>query len=115
MLQRILSMLDKSGLTDAAFCKELSLANGTIGKWRSGKQKPSLEAVIKIASYFGVSIDYLVWGEDIQKTPDSSFVANSYNDDEWLCLIHSLPLNKQYEFYGELVGYLKALEDSKKQ
>ena len=47
------------------------------------------------------------------------YAANAYiktqnlslEDIEFLTLIHRLPSNKQYEFKGELKGYLKALNE----
>lgn len=107
MLERIFALIEHSGLSDAALCHELSLGNGIIGKWRSGKQKPSLDAVIKIANYFNVSIDYLVTGTDNSSYPLSK------EDLDWMKLIHQLPAEKQTEFRGELIGYLKALKDLK--
>ena len=107
MLKRILELFDQSGLSDSTLCKELSFGNGTIGKWRNNKQKPSLDAVIKIADYFNVSIDYIVYGTN---TSDKNFKL-SLDDAEFLTLIHRLPSNKQHEFKGELKGYLKALQE----
>lgn len=49
MIERILCLIDSSGLSDSAMCKELDLGNGIIGKWRKGIQKPSTDAIIKIA------------------------------------------------------------------
>lgn len=107
MLERILTLIEHSGLSDAAFSQQVSIGNGIIGKWRSGKQKPSLDAVVKIADYFDVSIDYLVFGT----IPDSSHGNISEEDLVWLELIHQLPMKKQYEFRGELIGYIKAMND----
>lgn len=107
MLERILELFDASGLSDSTLCKKLSFGNGTIGKWRSNKQKPSLDAVIKIAEYFNVSIDYIVYGTMFT----DNNTAISPEDIEFLTLIHRLPSNKQYEFKGELKGYLKALTE----
>lgn len=36
----------------------LQLSNGTIGKW--DKVSPKAESLIKVADYFGVSVDYLL-------------------------------------------------------
>jgi len=60
MINRILNLIDASNMSDSAICKELSIGNGIIGKWRKGLQKPSTEAIIKIAQYFNVSTDYLL-------------------------------------------------------
>lgn len=108
MLNRILDLIEQTGLSDAAFSQQISIGNGIIGKWRSGKQKPSLDAVIKIADFFHVSIDYLVYGTDSQEISSPPL---SEEDTDWLTLIHQLPPEKQYEFHGELIGYLKALQD----
>lgn len=40
--------------------RELSIANGTIGKWRDPKRSPRLENVKRIADYFGVTVDELL-------------------------------------------------------
>lgn len=107
MLDRILTLIEQSGMSDAAFSQQISIGNGIIGKWRKGIQKPSLDAIIKIADYFNVSIDYLIYGT----MPDHSAGNISEDDLIWLELIHKLPMKKQYEFRGELIGYLKALND----
>lgn len=109
MLERILALIEESGLTDAAFSQQVSIGNGIIGKWRSGKQKPSLDAVIKIADYFHVSMDYLIYGASV--SAPSSVPNLTAEDADWLNLIHQLPVEKQHEFHGELIGYLKALRD----
>lgn len=107
MINRILSVIDKSGMSDSAICKELSIGNGIIGKWRKGIQKPSTEAIVKIAQYFHVSTDYLLLGNN-----STQFNTLSLDDAEWLSLIHKLPPDAQYEFRGELRGYLKHLNES---
>ena len=88
-------------MSDSAICQALSLGNGIVGKWRKGLQKPSVDAVIKIATYFGVSTDYILLGKEneISNLPTG--------DTEWLSLIHQLPPEAQIEFRGELKGYLK--------
>lgn len=107
MLERIFELFQKYDMNDSALCQALTLGNGTIGKWRQGKQKPSLEAVIKISQYFSVSIDYLVFGKT------DSHVTSEEN--EWISLIQQLPDNAKAQFRGELIGYLKALSDMQQE
>lgn len=47
------------------------IGNGTIGKWKDGERTPNLNTVIKIADYFGVSVDDLIKGgrKSKSKTP----------------------------------------------
>lgn len=104
MIERILELIDSSSMSDSAMCKELELGNGIIGKWRKGIQKPSTEAIIKIASYFDVTTDYLLLGSQ------RNSASISVEDAEWLALIHQLPEDAQLEFKGELKGYIKCLK-----
>lgn len=51
---------------------DLGLSNSAISEWKKGKAKPSLEAVVKIARYFGVTTDYLLLGEDSGQEDESA-------------------------------------------
>ena len=42
---------------------------------------------------------------------ETSSIPISQEDQEWLSLIHQLPLKAQYEFKGELKGYLKRFDE----
>jgi transcriptional regulator with XRE-family HTH domain len=110
MLERILEIFDKSGMTDSAICKALPLGNGTVGKWRNGLQKPSTDAIVKISNYFDVSTDYILLGND-------SKLASSLSDEdaEWIDLIHKLPAEARYEFRGEIKGYLRRIEEESQE
>lgn len=46
----------------AAVESACGIGNGTIGKWKDGERTPNLNTVIKIADYFGVSVDDLIKG-----------------------------------------------------
>lgn len=57
---RLKSLIATKNIGAFALEKEIGLANGTIGKWLSGKFRPSAEALSKLADYFDVSVDYLL-------------------------------------------------------
>jgi len=48
------------GITQEQPSKELSVSRVTLARWESGRFQPSLDYIIKLAEYFGVSIDDLV-------------------------------------------------------
>ena len=50
---------------------------------------------------------------DIQTSTMSTWKLSAM-DEELLDLFHELPMSKQYEFMGEIKGFLRAVEDSKK-
>lgn len=106
IINRILSLMKENGITAKYLTTELELSNSSITDWKKGKAKPSTEAIVKIAQYFQVSTDYILLGETNSKT-----TSLSPDDAEWLSLIHQLPLEAQYEFRGEMKGYLKRLNE----
>ena len=85
MVDRIFKLMEEKGVNATTLTKDAGLTNGLITQWKQGKQKPSTDAVVKIAAYFGVTTDYLLTGSgDIKKEqiqPSSSsmhdFIMNN--------------------------------------
>ena len=40
--------------------KEVGVSKGIVSMWENGLREPNMDSLIKLADYFGVSIDYLV-------------------------------------------------------
>lgn len=55
---------DKKGLSDYAVAKETGVGRSTLSDWKTGKHEPNTDNLIKIASFLGVSVEYLKTGED---------------------------------------------------
>jgi len=56
-----LKKLRKSkGLTQVQFAEEFNISSGTIAMWETNKRVPDTSMLIKIAEYFGVTVDYLL-------------------------------------------------------
>lgn len=62
MVERIKELCKKRGTNLFRLESELGLANGTIKRW--DKNTPSADRLMLVASYFGVSVEYLLTGED---------------------------------------------------
>ncbi len=60
ILQRISSLMSKNNITPNRLLVSCNVQSNAYTKWKSGIAKPSLDALIKIANYFNVSLDYLV-------------------------------------------------------
>lgn len=56
----LFTIIEKRGITISQLAKEIGISQGNISDWKSGKCLPSLNALIKIADYLNVSLDYLV-------------------------------------------------------
>ncbi len=63
VINRILLLMEKENINARKLTRDLELSNSSITEWKKGKAKPSIEAVVKIAGYFGVTTDYLLLDE----------------------------------------------------
>ena len=70
---RIKSLAMQRGIGLATLDATLGFGNGTIGKW--DKFNPSVDKVKKVADYFGVSVDYLLTGEQKEPREENPRVA----------------------------------------
>ena len=51
---------DERGVTDYRVATDLGLSRSTLSEWKSQKHKPNLDTLLKLASYFSVSVEYLI-------------------------------------------------------
>lgn len=51
-------------MTLSALSEELNCSRDYISKVENNKRCPSLDMLAELAAYFGVSMDYLIFGED---------------------------------------------------
>lgn len=75
-VERILDLIQSNNITAAKLTQEANLTNGLITQWKKGLQKPSTDALVKIADYFEVSLDYL-----LGRTNDCSVKVNTVTDN----------------------------------
>lgn len=53
-------LCEKAGISRSRAAQEMGLSNSTVTKWKKSGAFPSGETLSKVASYFGVSLDYLL-------------------------------------------------------
>ena len=63
MYDRIKKLCDKEHISISQLEKEVGLSNGVIGKWRTSM--PRADVALVIANRFGVTVEYLVKGEEV--------------------------------------------------
>ena len=109
IIERIYQLLDEKDKRAYELCNRLSIRTSTMSTWKAHTNNPPAKYMKTIADFFGVSLDYLMTGQEapIRKntTPE---------EDDLLVLFRSLPEPKKYEFLGELKGFLKAYTESQK-
>lgn len=59
-------LLQKFGVSAYKVAKDTGITQASLSKWKSGKSIPSSETLQKLANYFGVSVDYLMTGIELE-------------------------------------------------
>lgn len=67
----IFNLISSKKLSIAEVAKATEISPVLFTQWKAGRQKPSTEALSKLADYFNVSVDYLL-GRTDDPTPISS-------------------------------------------
>ena len=62
--KRLKDLRTERKLSQRAIGKEFGVCNQTVSFWELGSREPDLDTLKKIASFFDVSIDYLLGLED---------------------------------------------------
>jgi transcriptional regulator with XRE-family HTH domain len=58
--EKIFKLMEENNVKAAQLANELGLTKSNFTQWGQGLQKPSTEAIVKIAQYFKVTTDYLL-------------------------------------------------------
>ncbi|MGN1201536.1 MAG: helix-turn-helix transcriptional regulator [Candidatus Caccovivens sp.] len=62
--ERLKELRTEEGLSQAQLAKMVGVSHVAITYWETNKRVPNLDAVIALAKYFGVSLDYIAGLED---------------------------------------------------
>ena len=58
--ERMRTILKDSGKTQYLFIKQTKISWGVFYNWLTGKSKPSVDNLVKVANYFDCSVDFLL-------------------------------------------------------
>ncbi len=79
-VSRIFRLIKESGLTAKDFAKSCSLSPGNITDWKTGRSKPSVEALRNIAKGYNVQLEWLT-GDSKYRTKQEEF--KSKEEEVW--------------------------------
>lgn len=86
-IQRILHLIELADITAKTLTQEADLSKSAISEWKKGKAKPSADALVRIAEYFEVPIEYLLgmgvysnWEELWSDAGREAIIAAVYED-----------------------------------
>ena len=66
---RIFHLMQERGVRASDIVKRTGIKQSTITEWKMGRASPGVNALVMLADYFGVTVDYLV-GHD---TPTNTY------------------------------------------
>lgn len=66
-MNRIKELRLSKAIKQVDFAKMLGVSQATVSGWESEKYQPDRDTLIKIASYFDVSVDYLIGNSPVKK------------------------------------------------
>ena len=86
---KIRELREQSGYkSQASFAKEFGVAQSTVAGWESGAREPNYDTTVKLAAFFGVTVDHLL-GLDTEKGP-LTVTDEEALDQELISLLTSL-------------------------
>lgn len=103
--ERMFKLLEEKNKKSVDLATTLNVGTGQISTWKKRNTDPPAKYISKICEFLEVSYEYLLTGKESFTSPTST------EDTEWLSLIHQLPNEAQYEFRGEIKGYIKRLNE----
>lgn len=86
-VDRILQLVNDSGLTAKQFAEEAGIAGGSITDWKTGRSKPSVESLQKISKYANVNLEWLT-GDSKFKT-NNDRLSNFLKDEAYITILET--------------------------
>ena len=105
--ERLRELREKHGLTQKELGNALNVTSQTISNYEIGKREPEISEFIKLADYFGVSIDYLIGRTNTMMEQnekiyysviESIVVPKSFKDNQIDAIIRDLANGKDYSW-----------------
>lgn len=82
---RIRLLRKNSQMSQEELAERLNISRQSVTKWESGDSIPDIDRVINLSSIFGVTIDYLLKGDNIYTTKESDVIKSDEEILNFLC------------------------------
>ena len=97
IVERIYKLIEANNSNANRVIKACGFNNNIFTFWKNGRQKPSLDALLKIAEHFNVSLDYFVGRETPAQIIQNIDITNTDNE-----------LNQFITFWKQMDEFQKA-------
>lgn len=69
MWEIFVQLCRQRGVAPSRVATDLGMSKNTMTAWKTGRSSPKTDKLMKIAEYFGVSVEYLMKGCDSEISP----------------------------------------------
>lgn len=73
--ERIFELRKSKGLSQGDLADKLNISRQTVSKWENNMSAPEIEKLVMLGDIFGVSIDYIIKGEQAETGPSPTMVT----------------------------------------
>ena len=106
---RLKELRERKGLSMREAAKQLGLAPSNYHNYETGEREPNSEMLIKLANFYGCSIDYMI-GNEVRYRDESTEIADQITRNPELRSVFRLlsgASSKQIQKIGEIIETLK--------
>ena len=111
-IDRIFQLKEERKLTNKEVELGAGLANSSLSQWKKGKGKPSLDNIVKVATFFDVSTDYLLCLSDIRKFDYNIEISLTEEEDILLMAYRSASIRDRFHIVQVCMNALDASSNS---
>ncbi len=76
-MEKLRELRKEKGISLKELGAEMGVAESTMSLYENGKRQPDYETLLKLAEFFGVTVDYLLRGDDnFERLPEELVILN---------------------------------------
>ena len=111
LYQTIIKLCEDRAISGGKMCNDLNLSRGLITDLKMGrKSSVSAETAMKIANYFGVSVEYLFGSEKREKPATCESDEPGEIDKQIMQILSKLSENRKLMILAQLEGLMRMKE-----
>lgn len=95
--KRVLGLMEKKKVTQYRMCKDLGIPSSTVTAIRQGKANWSIDHVVMMSDYFGVTVGMLIYGDDSYMS-----VRETFNEVGEPIVVYDIHSSKKAEYLRTL-------------
>lgn len=112
VVDRLNLLQENSGMNQKDLARAIGLSLSIFTIWNKGNAKPGLKQLVKVAQYFNVSLDWLVFGDDAPSNDLENVIKldfSSQSEKELIDKFRELPDNYQKNVLAYIDGIASTL------